>query len=147
MSQSSRPFADITRDLWTDLNLAIVGLFTQINEASANDATYMQSALTPVASPMVVQMGYLDDPLSSTGHIVNYRYRKDSAAGDRIDLTVELRQGYINATNLGTLIASQVNTDITGTGWLAGTFTLSAAQADSITNYKDLFIRFLANKV
>ena len=147
MAQFARPFADSTRGLWTDLNLAIVGLFSQINESSANDATYIQSALTPVASPMVVQLGYLDDPLASTGHIVRYRFRKDVDLGDQIDLTVELRQGYINEGTPGILIHSQANVAIGGTAWIAGTFTLSSTEADSITNYRDLFIRFVANKV
>jgi hypothetical protein len=96
---------------------------------------------------MVVQLGYLDDPLASTGHIVRYRFRKDVDLGDQIDLTVELRQGYINEGTPGILIHSQANVAIGGTAWIAGTFTLSSTEADSITNYRDLFIRFVANKV
>lgn len=31
-------------------------------------------------------------------------------------------------------------------GWTAGSYTLSGAEADAITDYTNLYIRFLANK-
>jgi hypothetical protein len=35
-----------------------------------------------------VSLGDVSDPAVSTGHIVKYRYGKDVAGGDRMDLTV-----------------------------------------------------------
>lgn len=147
MAQFARPTLDKSRDNWFDETLTIIAdLYTRVNEAIANDATYIQSALSPTNDTMVLQLSYLIDPVVNTGHIVRYRYRKDQDTGDTISLTVQLIQGYINEMNLGTLISQKVQSDIGGTAWIAGTFILTDAEALTITNYGDLFIRFIANK-
>jgi hypothetical protein len=59
---------------------------------------------------------------------------------------VQLRQGYTNEGSPGTLIASAQHNNIPGNAWTAGSFNLSAGEADSITDYSDLYLRFVANK-
>lgn len=147
MAQFGRPSTDTTRDNWEEDDGTTVNIFDQIDEAVADDLDYIRTVLTPTSDVYVTKLTTLEDPVSSAGHIVRYRYRKDADAGDQIDLTVQLRQGYVSEVSLGTLIHSEVHTNIPGTGWTAGTFTLSGAEADSITDYTDLYLRFVGNKV
>ena len=81
-------------------------------------------------------MRNLTDPTSSTGHIVRYKWR--NAANDignaTIDVTIELRQGV-------TVIASKSHVGIDHLNWISDSFTLSGAEADSITDYTDLRIK------
>lgn len=75
-------------------------------------------------------MSAVNDPLVSTGHILDYRYQKDASAGVQINLRVSLYQG-------GTEIAFNQHNDIPN-GWTAGQIALTGTQANSITNYADL---------
>jgi len=146
MAQFARPDADITDGNWLKSTGGNVDLYTMIDEASFDDADYIESGLAPSADACAVNLGNVEDPIASTGHTVRYRYRKNSAGGSQINLTVELRQGYVSEGTPGTLIHQEVHTNISDT-ITAGTFTLSAGEADSITNYNDLQLRFVATQV
>lgn len=149
MAQFGRPSTDTTRDNWEEDDGTTTTIFDQIDEASSDDADFIRTVLTPTSDVYVTKLACsptCEDPLSSTGHTVRYRYRKDADSGDQIDLTVQLRQGYTNEGAQGTLIASATHTNIAGTGWTAGSITLSGAEADSITDYTDLYLRFVGNK-
>lgn len=76
------------------------------------------------------------DPQASFGHVVSYRYQKSATGGQVADLTVGLYQG-------STLIASWTHQNI-DVGWTTAGQTLSGGQADSITDYSDLRLRFAA---
>ena len=112
----------------------------------ADDADYIQSALAPSNAAYVTKLTSVEDPQSSSGHVVRYRYQKNAAGGAQIDLTVELRQGYVSEGSPGTLIAQWVHTDIPS-AWTGQAQTLSGAQADSISDYGSLFLRFVSNQV
>lgn len=134
MAQTALPASDISAGSWTPS----VGstLYGTIDEAAADDADFIQSSLSPaMADVSEVKLGALTDPLSSSGHVVNYRYTKDSASGDRINLNVRLVQGT-------TIIASWYHTDIDGSTITTASQALTGAQADAITNYADLRLRF-----
>lgn len=146
MAQFGRPSADTLRDNWEEDDGTTTDIFDQIDEAVADDADYIRTVLTPTSDVYVTKLTNLEDPLSSTGHVVRYRYGKSASGGDRIDITVELRQGYTNEGSQGTLIASATHTDV-GAFPVAGSITLSGAEADSITDYTSLYLRFVANKV
>jgi len=146
MAQFGRPSTDTTRDNWEEDDGTTTDIFDQIDEAVSDDADYIRTVLTPTSDVYVTKLTSVEDPISSVNHIVRYRYGKSAAGGDQIDLVVQLRQGYVNEGTPGTLIASATHTNI-GVAWIAGTFTLSGAEADSITNYADLFLRFVGNKV
>lgn len=146
MPQFARPSTDTTLDNWEEDDGTTVSIFDQIDEVVADDLDFIRTVLTPTNDVYVTKLTSVTDPVSSINHIVRYRYGKDAAAGDQIDLTVQLRQGYVNEGSPGTLIASATHTNIPVV-WNAGTFTLSGAEADAITNYADLFLRFVGNKV
>ena len=147
MPQFARPSTDTTRDNWLTAADGTTNIFNEIDESVASDADYIKTQLTPTNDVYVTKLTTVSDPVSSANHIVRYRYRKESAGGEQIDLTVQLRQGYTNEGALGTLIAAATHTNIGGGSWTAGTFTLSGAEADAITNYADLYLRFVGNKV
>jgi hypothetical protein len=146
VAQFARPSTDTTRDNWEEDDGTTTTIFDQIDEAVADDADFIRTVLTPTNDVYVTKLTTLEDPVSSSGHVVRYRYRKNADVGDQIDLTVQLRQGYTNEGAQGTLIASATHTNIGGTAWIAGSISLSGAEADSITDYTDLYLRFVGNK-
>lgn len=147
MAQFGRPSADTyNADGWVEDDDTSVDMYLEIDEVSASDTDYVKSPVAPTSDVYVTALSSVEDPLSSSGHVVRYRYQKEAAGGAQIDLTVQLRQGYVNEGTPGTLIASATVTDM-GTGWTTGSFTLSAGEADAITNYASLFLRFVANQV
>ena len=137
MAQFARPDGDQSVGNWTTDGGGTTNLYQSIDEASPNDSDYVRSELSPSSSAYECTLGNIEDPQSSSGHVVRYRYRKDAAGGQQVDLTVQLRQG------ASTVIASATHTNISET-ITAGSFTLSGAEADSITDYTDLRLRFIA---
>ncbi len=116
------------------------GTFAAINEVTPNDATFLASPAGPTTTNYYeVSLGDVDPPGNRTGITVRYRYAKSgNDAGQTINLTVELRQG-------ATVIASAAHANIpgaAGTGWQTGSFVLTTAQANAITNFGDLRLRF-----
>ena len=145
MAQFGRPSTDTTRDNWEEDDGTTTDIWDQIDEAAADDGDFIRTVLTPTSDVYVTKLTTLEDPISSTGHIFRYRYGKSAASGDQIDLTVELRKAYVNEGSPGTVVASATHTNI-GVSPIAGSITLSGAEADSITDYNDLFFRFVANR-
>jgi hypothetical protein len=147
MPQTCRPDTDALVGNYTDNAAGTSNIYTKIDEAVADDADYIQSPATPVNEPYVARLSDVTDPVSSSSHIVRFRYSTNVASGgETLDLLVELRQGYTNEGSKGTLIASKTVAGITGTTWTADSFTLSGGEADSITDYTALFIRIVWNK-
>ena len=136
MAQFARPDSDVTAGNWTPQG-GPVSLFDTMNEVVANDADFAESASNPTADLMEVGLSNLDDPALSTGHVLRYRYQKDSAAGAQIDLVVDLVQGT-------TVIATFTHLDIQP-GFITQAQALTVPQADAITDYTDLRIRFTAD--
>ena len=87
----------------------------------------------------------MTDPGDHNGHIVRYRTRKDPSAGAQVDLVVELREGYVSEGTPGTLIATDTETDIPS-AFTTFSFTLTTGEAANITDYSDLFLRFVSNQ-
>jgi hypothetical protein len=146
MAQFGRPSVDTYIGGYKDQADGTTNIWNSIDEVTYSDTDYVKSALAPASAPYVCKLTTVEDPLSSSNHVVRFRYCKDAAGGATIGLTVELRQGYVNEGSMGTLIAtSGLITDI-GASWTAGSINLSAGEADSITNYADLYLRFVANQ-
>ncbi|MEM2159765.1 MAG: hypothetical protein QXN55_02285 [Candidatus Nitrosotenuis sp.] len=138
-TQYARPDSDVTKDNWTTGTGSTTNLYAEIDESTQNDSDYDKSgqiSLLDTTETLEVGLSNVIDPETSSNHIVRYAYGKDASGGAVIDLTVSLMQGT-------TQIASWTHNDI-GTGFTLATQTLSAAQADSITNYSDLRLRFVA---
>lgn len=146
MAQFGRPDSDVTREDWVDEGSATTSLYASIDETTASDADYVKSATGPTSDVYVCGLSNVEDPVVHTGHKMKYRYKKNSAGGAQIDLTVQLRQGYTTETAMGTLIAGTTLTNI-GATWTTGTVTLSTAEAGTISDYTDLQLRLVANQV
>jgi len=139
-AQYARPTTDVTDGTWTDQAGGVI-LFAAIDEVTASDADYIQSAnATTTADVSEIALGTITDPAVSTGHIIRYRYGKDTASGDVVNLTVSLRQG------TATEIAAWTHTDI-GVGPTTVAQTLTTAQADAVTDYSALRLRLSSVKV
>jgi hypothetical protein len=132
VDQFVSPISDVTLGSWTP-----TPLYPNIDEATVDDSNYITSGSNPVSDVCEVAFDILNDPSVSTGHIVYYRYRKAGNAGKQVDLQVDLVQGT-------TVIATWTHTDI-GVGIQQKSQTLTGTQADSITDYTDLRLRFTAN--
>lgn len=140
MAQFARPSADTVRTGWTDQGGGTTNIYTTIDEASASDADYIKTPTPPGANEFETLLTAVTDPLSSTGHIMRWRRRKQPASGSaQINLTARLLQG-------GTQITSQSDTNLPGT-FTDTSYTLSGAEADAITNYADLRLEFVAAQV
>ena len=149
MAQFARPSA-LTNNPggWTDQSGGSTNIHQSIDETVADDNDYIQSPLTPSNAVVVIKLSAVTDPISSSGHTWRYRYGKNASAGDQIDITVEIRQGYVNESTLGTLIKSNTHTNAGGFPQ-AGSITLSGAEADAISGAGyggELYRRTIANK-
>ena len=146
MAQFARPSTDAyNSDGWTEDDGTSVNMWDEINEVSASDTDYVRSALAPTNDVYVTKLTSVNDPALSTGHVVRWRRQAPVAGGATVNLTVQLRQGYVNESTLGTLIAEKATVAAPGS-WADDSLTLSGAEADSITDYADLYLRFLANQ-
>ncbi len=129
--QVAVPVADNLVGTWHD-----TPLWSKIND---DDGDFMESGSSPIVVDVCeVQLGPLNDPLSSSAHIVRYKYAKNAGSGDRIDLVVRLMQN-------GVQIAAWSHADIDAI--TDAEHTLTGTEADSITDYGDLQLRFEAIKV
>jgi hypothetical protein len=147
MAQFLRPALDSTFDPgeWTPSPL-----FSQIDESSPIDADFIDtssfSATGPFSCSMQLTSG--SDPLSSSGHIMRLRLNWDVAAfATSIQMLCNLYQG--DVLNGGSYIATLVvDTPYTinqsfpanSGGFVTYEYTLSGAEADSITDYTDLWV-------
>ncbi len=145
MAQFARPNADASIGAYEDELGGTSDIFNSIDEASPNDSDFITSEFSPSSSPYVCGLSSVTDPLSSIGHVVRYRARKDPSTGAQIDLTVELREGYVNEGSPGTLIATDSQVDLP-TAFTTFSFALSGGEADAITDYSDLFLRFVSDQ-
>lgn len=129
------PDADVSDGGWTT-DAGLTTLFSAVNEATINDATFIRSASTPVNDTCRLS---LSNPALAVGEefVVEYRYAKSGT--DRIDLVARLKEGT-------TTIASWTHTDI-GTSEVTASQTLTAPQIASIIDPNALEIELVANKV
>ncbi len=137
MPNFQRPVTpDITVNNWVS-----TPLWAKIDETPFSDSDFVQSENEPSNDIMEVTLETLTDPAVSTGHIVRYRLQKGESGGGQPG-TLNVIVGLYQAT---TLIATATHSGIS-TGFAEFSFTLSGAEADAITDYDDLRIRFDADK-
>ncbi|MCK5612126.1 hypothetical protein KAR91_60200, partial [Candidatus Pacearchaeota archaeon] len=127
MAQFARPDADDTVGGWTD-----TPLYQKIDEASPNDSDFIEGDDT--SHDCAISLSSVVDPESSSGHILRYRITR-SATNKSMTCVIYLRQGT-------TTIASWTEVDPPGT-WSTTERTLSAGEADSITDYSNLNVRMV----
>jgi hypothetical protein len=131
-----RPTTDITDGTWTD-QAGGTDLRAALDETVADDSDYIQSFADGLSDICEIKFSSVADPLSSTDHIVRYRYARNGPA--REDLTVCLMQG-------ATIIKQWNHTDIDEV-LTSVSQTLSGTEADSITDYTDLRLRIKAETI
>lgn len=125
MTQFARPISDITVGSWVPSSGT--DLFSRLNEVVPSDVTEISYTYSFSQDSFEVKLGPVSDPTSSANHILSVRVQ-DAVLGD---LNVELYQG---STPIFASLA-------TGLVFTTVVLTLSAAAADSITDYTDLRVR------
>jgi hypothetical protein len=147
MAQYGRPVSDLVNENWENQASGTTNLYQAIDEATASDADYIQSAANPSSSDAYVAQltTTLEDPVSNTGHVVRWRRKKSASGGAEVDLAIELREGYVNETTQGSARWSTSDTTLP-TSWTSTSDTLTTGEADSITDYTDLSLRFTASQ-
>lgn len=126
LTQTGVPISTVTAGSWQASGAG--GLFAQIDETVASDADYIVTAVTADSCEFAITV--LGDPYSSLAHEINYRIRGDGTSG----MVVGLYQG-------ASLIASWTH-DPAPASYTTFNQTLTGPQADSITDYGDLRLRF-----
>lgn len=122
--QLLRPTSDISAGAWTPSSG--LTLAPMLNEAVADDASFIQ---TTSSSTSEVAFGTGLSPGVTTGHTIRFRAKGIGA------LSVSLVQG---ATVISTFTPSMT------TSYALYSWTLSGAEAATISNYSDLRLRFIS---
>ena len=130
MPQYARPDLDTTLGNFQDEGGGTTTIYDGIDETSASDADYIRSPTSPASEVYVCR---LSDVV-------------DQSAQESLDFTCQLRMTYVNEGSPGTLIATMSRTGVTSTTWTDTSYTLSGGEADAITDYTALFLRFVINK-
>lgn len=147
MPQYARPSTDASIGTYTDQAAGTTNIWDTINEAVASDTDYIRSVTDPSNAPYVTKLTSVTDPVSSSGHTIRARMGTDVASGgNQINATVQLRQGYVSEGTPGTLIATLTQNNISAGSFADYSYTLSSGEADSITDYTDLYLRVVMNK-
>lgn len=132
-----RPDGTSVTGSWTT-QAAGTDLHNSIDEETFSDADYIQSTTTPSADTCEVTLGNPPTGVDTTQPVtINWRYQKDGTA--TINLTVNLKEG---ANTRATQTASNISETVT-----AGTLSLSQAEIDSVTNWNNLSLEFVATEV
>ena len=140
MAQFARPSADTVRTAWTDELGGITDIYTGIDEVVAEDVEYIKTPAPPGANEFETLLTTVTDPVLSSNHIMRWRRRKQPAAGSAdINLTVRLMQAAVEKV-------SRADNTLPGT-FTDTSYTLTAGEADSITDYADLRLEFVAVQV
>lgn len=139
------PVADLVTTGWTKVDAT--NYFADVDDGTIPDSatTMVTSPNNPSSVPISFDLTSLTDPTNNNFHTVAVAFRRET--GSRVaTLTAELRQGYVNESTLGTLIATSgaVAVDIS-TPWGGLILHLTITEADNITDYTDLQIRLLAD--
>jgi len=128
MTQYARPISpDISTGGWTP-----TPLYVQIDEETPGDSDYNTSTKNATADTFEVTLQSLSTPSVDTGHTVNYRARCDKSSNGNI--AVSLVQG--------TTVIRSYDPGFLTTSFAPYSFTLTEGEAQNITDYTDLRLRF-----
>lgn len=132
-SQFARPDADISTGGWTT-----TPLYQKLDETPADDADFVTSP-TGTAPQFEVGLSDVVDPNSSTGHVIKFRAKAPGGGGGAEQANAKLFQG----TNL---IAQTEFRNLDRNQFMTFTQTLTATEANAITDYNNLSIRIETSK-
>jgi hypothetical protein len=124
VAQFARPSADTFVSDWEEDDGTTDALYAEVDESVAADGDYIRTIERPDNAVFVFALSSVTAPGAGT-QTVRYRYRKSAAGGEEIGLTIQLREGYTNEGSPGTLIDENTHGNISGAGWVDGSFTVS----------------------
>lgn len=127
MAQIARPDSDVSSSIYWS------GSYTLIDEVTPDDGDYLTCGNNGNGTTEK-GLSNVGDPGSSADHIVRFRAWQSQNTKQR-GLTVTLVQG-------STVIATYATGDLIRNSPTAYSFTLTGDEADSITDYSDLRLRF-----
>jgi hypothetical protein len=126
-TQAGRPASDVDATGWTPSTPG--ALYAMIDETVVSDTDYIYT--TTENADCEVALSALSDPYTGLGHVVKYRARSLNGEQCKISLVES------------TTIRAEW-TDVLTTEFLDYSHELSEVQANAITNYADLRLRFTA---
>lgn len=124
---------------WVDQGGGGANIYQSVDEVSTNDADYIRSPVAPVNADVTFGLTDIPDPNSGSGHVLRVRCYQNAGSIPQLTITVTLLQG-------GTTIASFAQALAANSVFADYSYTLSQAEADSITDYAALVITVRANK-
>lgn len=135
MAQFARPDSDVSNaGAWIT-----APLWPNVDEVSANDADSIASPVGPVNAMCELGLSDVIDPRVGTGHIWRVRAKRTGGVFDNAyTLKVDLMEG-------ATVRATQTHSIGTLETWTNFTRTLTAGEADAITDYTNLRVRLTAD--
>lgn len=129
-SELARPDSDIFQSgTWSP-----APLWSQLDDNDTAD--FVTSQNTTAENAFTVGLTDVSDPASSTGHVLRASIRKSGGTNSQ-NATIRLLQG---STTVATIQVTNVPTTFT-----IYSYTLTAAEADAITDYTDLRIKVSKN--
>lgn len=130
-----RPVSDYQASVWTPNSGS--GLWQVLNDTPDDDATYISRSTGFSASPDDgCKLGWQTDPNTSSGHKIGVRakYSGGSSTGCIVNL-------YEGVPGGGGTLRAQLSATLT-TSFATYEYTLSAAEANAITDYSNLYLEF-----
>lgn len=134
MAQFALPMLDIVINGWTAEG-GPTDLYDAINESTADDSDYIETIGDDTAE---VALTTPTDPEVATGHIIHFRIQGNGSGGP------ERCEAHLYE---GANLRASSGTRTSRAAWSTETYTLSAAEANSITAYTDLRLRFVASNM
>ena len=145
LAQYALPAADSVDGQWTT-QAGGADLEQAIDDLVVDDADYIRSELHPDSSACRIKLGPLTDPDMSTGHVLRWRIGKDTAGGNTVNMTLSLYEGGGDVLGAGVLVAQFARNDVAA-GFATFEEHLSEAEADTISNYGNLFLELAGDVV
>lgn len=134
MVQTAKPTSDDSNSGWLNSNENTTDVWSYVDGTAPDTGTYMHSDSSPTSSELILfGIQSLTDPAVSTGHVLRPYLAKDATGGKDITFTIQLLEG--------ASIRKSYTAVPTSTSYAQFSSTLSAAEADAITDYTSLQIR------
>ena len=146
MPTFARPSADTNNPgSYKNQSGGSTNLFQSIDEVNPDDTNYITSLNAPSTAVYVCNLSSVPNPGINTGMILFARMRKDPGGDANMDMTAELRQGYVSEGAQGTLICQLPITNI-DTTFTTYQHNLTTTEASTISDFGNLFMRFTSNQ-
>ena len=133
MAQFARPDSDVSLGDWVDQGSGVSNIYTSIDESSASDSDYVTNEqMMPSETTAKFGTSDVDDPESSSDHVIRFRARHTGSARD---LKVELFQSTTSKASVTQSLSSS---------FADYSYTLSSSEANSISDYTALRLHLVA---